>query len=327
MTRLAAAFVAIAGVLASPAGAQTYPNKPIRLIVGFTPGGSNDVSARLLASKLSPLLGRSVVVDNRPGAGGHVGANLVAKAAPDGYTLFFTTAGVICVNPHFKPDMPFHPINDFEFVAFMSDYASVMATHPKLAVTDLRGFVAAAKAAPGKYNAATAGLGATQHIAFIVMNHLLDLKMELINYPGTAQATAAIVKGEVAVGIAAVSTMKSFIDAGSLVPLAVLRDKRSAVLPAVPTIVEAGFPEFLKNGSWGGRQFVLAPRGTPREIVAKLNGAIQQAMQDPDMKLKLRDLGQEDISGAAPEKVREIVKREYDTWGEVIRRYDIKAQQ
>jgi tripartite-type tricarboxylate transporter receptor subunit TctC len=312
--------------LAPAAQAQDYPNKPIRIVVGFTPGGGNDISARLLASKLGPVLGQQIIVENRPGAGGHVGAGMVAKADPDGYTLFFTTAGVICIVPHFRKEMPFHPINDFEYISFMSDYHNVLITHPEMGAKDMKSFVEKVKAAPGKYNAATAGLGALQHIYFIVQNDLLGLKMELINYAGAAPANNSVVNKETALSFSALATVKGQIESGQVVPLAVMSPKRSPVLPNVPTISEAGYPDILKNGSWGGRQFVLAPKGTPRAIVDKLNAAINKALQDPEMKTKLAELGLEDISSMAPEKVRAEVKAEYDTWGALIKKYDIKAE-
>ncbi len=327
LTALALMAQALAVLGTVPAAqAQDYPNKPIRIVVGFTPGGGNDISARLLAAKLGPVLGQQVIVENRPGAGGHVGAGLVAKADPDGYTLFFTTAGVICIVPHFRKDMPFHAINDFEFISFMSDYHNVLITHPEMGAKDMKTFVEKVKAAPGKYNAATAGLGALQHIYFIVQNDLLGLKMELINYAGAAPANNSVVNKETALSFSALASIKGQIASGQVVPLAVMSPKRSPVLPNVPTIVEAGYPDILKNGSWGGRQFVLAPKGTPRAIVDKLNAAINKAMQEPDMKAKLAELGLEDISSMAPEKVRAEVKAEFDTWGALIKKYDIKAE-
>lgn len=310
----------------APAKAQDYPNKPIRIVVGFTPGGGNDISARLLASKLGPVLGVPVTVENRAGAGGHVGAGLVAKADPDGYTLFFTTAGVICIVPHFRKEMTFHPINDFEFISFMSDYHNVLITHPGMGVKDMKGFVEKVKAEPGKYNVSTAGMGALQHIYFIVQNDLLGLKMEFINYNGAAPANNSVVNKETAIGFSAVASVKGQIESGQAVPLAVMSPKRSSVLPNVPTIAEAGYPEILKNGSWGGRQFVLAPKGTPKAIVDKLNAAINKALQDPEMKTKLAELGLEDISSTPSAKVRDEVKAEYDTWGALIKKYDIKDQ-
>lgn len=326
-TMLAVVLPVLGALCAAPvAHAQEYPNKPIRIVVGFPPGGGNDISARLLASKLGPALGQQVIVENRPGAAGHVGAGLVAKADPDGYTLFFTTAGVICIAPHFRKEMTFKPIDDFEFISFMSDYHNVIITHAGMNAKDMKGFVEAVKAAPGKYNAATAGLGALQHIYFIVQNDLLGLKMELINYAGVVQANSSVANKETAIAFSALASVKGQIESGQVVPLAVISPKRSAVLPNVPTIVEAGYPDILKNGSWGGRQFVMAPKGTPRAIVDKLNAAINKAMQDPEMKTKLAELGLEDISSMAPEKVRDEVKAEHDTWGALIKKYNIKAE-
>jgi tripartite-type tricarboxylate transporter receptor subunit TctC len=324
---LAAILPVLVVLFAAPAAqAQDYPNKPIRIVVGFAPGGGNDVSARLLASKLGPLLGVPITVENRPGAGGHVGAGMVAKAEPDGYTLFFTTAGVICIVPHFRKEMTFHPINDFEFISFMSDYHNVIITHPGMGVKDMKGFVDKVKAEPGKYNASTAGLGALQHIYFIVQNNLLGLKMEFINYNGQAPANNSVVSKDTAVGFSSVGTARSMIESGQVIPLAVTSPQRSPLVPNVPTIVEAGYPEILKNGLWGGRQFVMAPKGTPRPIIDKLNAAISKALKDPDMTAKLAELGLQDISNMAPEKVRDEVRTEYETWGGLIKKYDIKDQ-
>lgn len=324
---LAAMLPALVTLSAAPvAQAQEYPNKPIRIVVGFAPGGGNDISARLLASKLGPILGVPVTVENRPGAGGHVGANLVTKADPDGYTLFFTTAGVICIVPHFRKEMTFHPINDFEYISFMSDYQNVIITHAGMGVKDMKGFVEKVKAEPGKYNASTAGLGALQHIYFIVQNDLLGLKMEFINYNGQAPANNSIVTKDTAVGFSSVGTAKPLIESGQVIPLAVVSAQRSPAAPNIPTIVEAGYPDILKSGLWGGRQFVMAPKGTPRAIVDKLNAAISKALKEPDMSAKLAELGLQDISNMAPEKVRDEVRKEYETWGAIIKKYDIKDQ-
>jgi tripartite-type tricarboxylate transporter receptor subunit TctC len=326
MVVLAAILPALVALHAPAATAQDYPNKPIRIVVGFAPGGGNDVSARLLASKLGPLLGVPITVENRPGAGGHVGAGMVAKAEPDGYTLFFTTAGVICIVPHFRKEMAFHPINDFEYISFMSDYHNVIITHPGMGVKDMKGFVEKVKAEPGKYNASTAGLGALQHIYFIVQNDLLGLKMEFINYNGQAPANNSVMSKDTAVGFSSVGTAKGMIESGQVIPLAVASPQRSPLVPNVPTIIEAGYPEILKSGLWGGRQFVMAPKGTPRPIIDKLNAAISKALKDPDMTAKLADLGLQDISNMAPEKVRDEVRTEYETWGGLIKKYDIKDQ-
>jgi tripartite-type tricarboxylate transporter receptor subunit TctC len=327
LTALAAVLPVAASLLTVPAAqAQEYPNKPIRIVVGFAPGGGNDVSARLLASKLGPLLGVPITVENRPGAGGHVGAGLVAKADPDGYTLFFTTAGVICIVPHFRKEMTFHPINDFEYISFMSDYHNVIITHPGMGVKDMKGFVDKVKAEPGKYNASTAGLGALQHIYFIVQNDLLGLKMEFINYNGQAPANNSVMSKDTAVGFSSVGTARSMIESGQVIPLAVASAQRSSLVPNVPTLAEAGYPEVLKSGLWGGRQFVMAPKGTPRPIIDKLNAAISKALKEPDMTAKLAELGLQDISNMAPEKVRDEVRTEYETWGGLIKKYDIKDQ-
>lgn len=320
---VATALLVSVGVL--PAKAQNYPNKPIRIVVGFAPGGVADVSARLISTKLGPELGVPITVENRPGAAGHVGAGVVAKSDPDGYTLFFTTPGTIGIAPHFRKDMAFHMINDFEFVSAMSNYHNVLVTNPNFA-KDMKTFVDKVKATPGKYNAATVGIGALQHIYFIVQNDVLGLKMEYINYNGPVQANASVGSNENAIAFSSVLGVKAQIESGLVFPVAVTGATRSKMLPNVPTLAEAGFADVAKAGAWGGRQSVMVPKGTPKPIIDKLHAAIHKVMQDPEIKTRLVELDLDDLSHIPSERVREEAKAEYENWGALIKKYDIKDQ-
>lgn len=320
---LAAALLMGAAVL--PAKAQSYPTKSIRIIFGFGPGGPVDVTARLLASKLGPEFGVPIVVESRPGATGHIGAGLVAKSDPDGHTLYITTPGPVTIAPHFRKDMAFHMINDFEFISAVAGYHNVLLAHPNFA-KDMKTWVEKVKAAPGKYNAATNGIGALQHIYFIVQNDLLALKMEYINYNGAGPMINSVVTAENAIAFTSVVAGKAVIESGQLLPITVLSPTRSKMLPNVPTTAEQGFPEIGKAGNWFGRVFLMAPKGTPKPIVDKLNAAIHKAMQDPDFKAKFVEVDLDDLSHLSPETVRKEAAAEYENWGALIKKYDIKDQ-
>lgn len=326
--RLLALLIALcAGVVSEPALAQDqYPSRPIRLVVGFTPGAATDIMARLVATGMQSELGQPVVVENRPGAGGDVGAAYAAKAAPDGYTLMFNSTGTAAVGPHFKTGMSFHPIEDFDYVAPVADAKQVIAVSKGLGVTTLKDAIEKIKASPGKYNFGTAGLGGTQHIGIVILANLAGLKLEMINYPGIAGAVNALTTGETSIGMASVGTMRPPIEGNQIVPLAVVSDKRAPQVPNVPTIVEAGLPDYLKVTDLYVRLFVAAPKGTPEAVLNKLNAAVQKGIQRPEIKAKFDELGQETILNMTPAQTRDDMRKEFANWGATIKKFDIKAE-
>ncbi len=305
---------------------ESYPSRPIRMVVGYSPGAATDIMARLVATGLQAELGQPVIVENRPGANGDVGAAYAAKAAPDGYTLMFNSTGTAAVGPHFKPKMSFHPVEDFDYAAPVADAKQVIAVSKSLGVTTLKDAIDKIKASPGKYNYGTAGLGGTQHIGIVILANLAGLKLEAINYPGIAGAVNALTTGETSIGMASVGTMRPPIESNQIVPLAVVSDKRAPQLPNVPTIVEAGMPEYLNIKDIYVRLFVATPKGVPEPILNKLNAAVQKAIQRPEIKAKFDELGQEIILNLTPAQTRDAMRKEFATWGATIKKFDIKAE-
>lgn len=325
--QIALLFALCAAFCPHPTLAQDqYPSRPIRMIVGFTPGAATDIMARLVATGMQAELGQPVVVENRPGANGDVGAAYAAKAAPDGYTLMFNSTGTAAVGPHFKPAMSFHPVEDFDYVAPVADAKQVIAVSKSLGVTTLKDAIDKIKASPGKYNYGTAGLGGTQHIGIVILANLAGLKLEMINYPGIAGAVNALSSGETSIGMASVGTMRPPIESNQIVPLAIVSDKRARQLPNVPTIVEAGLPDYLKVTDLYVRLFVATPKGTPEAIRNKLNAAVQKGIQRPEIKAKFDELGQEIILDMTPDQTRDAMRKEFTTWGATIKKFDIKAE-
>jgi tripartite-type tricarboxylate transporter receptor subunit TctC len=323
-TLIAAALAAL--VLAQPATAQdAYPARPVKILVGANAGGGTDIIARMLAEKFAESLKQPFVVENRPGASNTIAADLTAKAPADGYTMLVATNTGQAIAPHMLK-LAYDPLTQLAPVGLVVVVPNVLVVGDKVPVKDVKDLVALAKAKPGELRYASSGIGSTQHIAGEAFNQAAGVQNVHIPYKGSSQAHVDILGGNVEMMFDTTSSAMPQIKAGRFKPLAVTSPQRSPELPNVPTIAEAGYPEILKNGSWGGRQFVLAPKGTPRAIVDKLNAAINKAMQEPDMKAKLAELGLEDISSMAPEKVREEVKAEYDTWGALIKKYDIKAE-
>lgn len=265
------------GVASAPA--QTYPVKPIRLVFGYTAGGAGDVGARLLAQKLSENLGQNVVVENRPGAGGAIADELVAKAPPDGYTLLYA-AGSTTILPALRPKLPYNVERDFAPVSMVMITSFALAVHPSVPVRDVKGLIALARSQPGKLTFSTPGVGSSSHFAGEVFKMMAGVKMLHVPYRGAPEATTAVIAGEVDVNFPSVTGALPFVKTGRLKALAVSSAKRAPTLPSVPTLDEAGLTGYERAG-WNG---VLAPAGVPKEIIARLNAAIIKAVDAPEMK-------------------------------------------
>jgi len=322
--KIFATLAAVALCVAAPAvlaqGAAGYPTKPIRMIVPFTPGSATDVMGRLVAERLTAAWGQPVVVDNKPGAGGTIGIRETARAEPDGYTIVVVSSGH-AVNHVLYKDLGYDTLKDFAGVALLGSLPSVLIVPPSLGVKTVKELVAAAKAKPGEFNCATAGVGSGAHVSIEKFNVATGIKAVHVPLKGTPPILTETMAGRVQYGyVPAVSGM-GVIKEGKVTPLAVSTAKRIDALPDVPTIAEAGFPE-AENTFWVA---MLAPAKTPRDIVAKLNAEVNRALQAPDMKEKLAKLGTEPMQ-MTPEELDRFVASEYRDLGEVMVKAGLKPQ-
>jgi tripartite-type tricarboxylate transporter receptor subunit TctC len=309
VTSLAA--LALAGN-AMVAFAQAYPAKPIRLVVGFTPGGGVDINARLLGPKLTEFLGQAVIVENRPGAGTNIANELVAKSPPDGYTLLINTAAV-AINLSLYKKVAFEA-RDFAPVSVLSMSPNILVVHASVPVKTVKELVALSRSRPGQLNFSSAGAGTTQHLAGELFNLRTGTKMVHVPYKGSAPSLTAVISGEVELTYANIPAISVHVKAGRLRPIANLGTRRSEQLPQVPIMKEAGV-NGVEVVVWYG---VLAPAATPRDVVNKLAEAIARAARAPDMRQKLQDLGAEPV-GNTPEEFSKLFHEEIARWAEVVR--------
>lgn len=315
LTLLAAGSIGIAQAQTTP----TYPNKPIRLVVPFAPGGGNDTVARTVGEQASHILGQAVVVENRAGAGGTIGAEMVARAAPDGYTLFLGGVGSLAINPNMRKNLSYDPIKDFSPIILLAQAPLVLVASPALKVHTVKDLIALAKSQPGKIDYASNGNGSSSHLAALMFTSMADVDMLHIPYKGLSPALTGLLSGEVPTMFSSVVAILPHIQNGKLIALGVTGSTRLAALPNVPTIAQAGLPGY-ETSSWYG---ILAPAGTPRDIILKLNKALNQALQAPDVKTRLANEGAETVGGT-PEQFAAYIKREKEQLGKVIARSGIQ---
>ena len=311
-----AAMLGLAGLLAASAPlaqAPGYPNRPVRLVVGFPPGGGVDINARLMAPKLAESLGQQFVVDNRPGAGTNIANELVAKSAPDGYTLLVNTAA-LAINMSLYRNLPFDALRDFAPVSLFSESPNVMVVPAKLPAANVKEVIALARSSPGKLNYSSAGVGTTQHLAAELFKLRAGLFIVHIPYKGSAPSLTALMASEVDLSFANIPAILQHVRSGRLRALATLAAKRDPQLPDVPTMKEAGL-EGVEVSVWYG---VFAPAATPPEIVKTLAGAIAKAARDPDTRKRLLDQGAEPI-GSSPAEFAKFMRDEVARWTEVVK--------
>jgi tripartite-type tricarboxylate transporter receptor subunit TctC len=317
ISRALALFIAIATLATPFAFAQSaahYPAKPMRLVVPFPAGGTTDILARAVAQKLSKAWGQQVIVDNRPGAGGNIGSDLVAKATPDGYTLLMGTVGTHAINPSLYKNMPYDHVKDFAPVILVAGVPNVLVVNPSLPVHSVPELIAYAKANPGKLNFASSGNGTSIHLSGELFKAMTGVEMTHVPYKGSAPALTDLIGGQVQLMFDNLPSSLPFIKAGKLRALAVTSGARAAALPDLPTLAESGLPGF-EASSWFG---VLAPAGTPRDIVVKLNGAIAGWLASPEAKEKL--LAQGAIAaGGTPEDFARHIGAETSKWAKVVK--------
>jgi tripartite-type tricarboxylate transporter receptor subunit TctC len=314
-------LTALAG-LPAPAFAQAaYPNKPIRLIVPFTPGGVTDSSGRLIADRLSRRLGQQIIVDNRPGASGNIGTQQAARAEPDGYTLLLGFDGTMVINPHVFEKIPFDTVKDFAPVGKIGDAILILVAHPSVPAKTVRDVIALSKTQAGGLSYGTSGIGGTPHIAGELLRQRTGANLVHVPYKGGGQAMSDVMGGNIPLVYTAVAGAHQHVKNGKLHPIAVSSAQRSASLPDVPTFIESGVPDFEIN-SWVG---ILAPIKTPKAIVEKLNTELNAVLAEPEVRERLNALG---ISATpvTPDKFGEEIKRDLARYGQVVRTAGIKAE-
>jgi tripartite-type tricarboxylate transporter receptor subunit TctC len=314
------ALAALLALFACAATAQSFPSKPMRIIVPFTPGSATDTMARPVAEKLAASLGQQVVVENRPGAGGSIGIAALSKSPADGYTLAVVSTGHV-VNPVLYANLPYDTLRDFNGVSPLATLPSVLVVSPALGVRNVQDLVAMAKSRPGQLNYATAGVGSGAHISAEKFRMAVGIDAVHVPLKGSPESLTETMGGRTHFTWTPISTAVGQIRGGQLLALAVSTPRRSPAFPDVPTIAEAGFQRGEFN-FWVG---MLAPAGTPGEVVQRLNREIQRALQSPDMSERLAKLGAEPMS-MSPEQFDSFIKEEYQVLGEVMRASGVKAQ-
>jgi len=307
-------FAAIAFAVAACAQAQAWPSRPIRYIVIFAPGGTTDILARLIAPKLSEALGQPVIVENRPGAGGNTGAEMIAKAAPDGYTIGSGTVSSHAINATLYARMPYDPDKDFSPVTMLATLPNMLVVHPSLGVNTVPELIALLKANPNKYSFGSAGNGTSQHMSGEMFKTMTGTSMQHIPYKGSGPMVADLLAGTISMSFENITTAFPPVKQGRLKALAVTTAKRSFVAPEVPTMQEVGLAGYDIT-SW---QALFAPAGVPKEIIARLHAETAKALKAPDVAKRLEDLGL-DAGGMPPEELAALIRRDIPRLGKVVR--------
>ena len=319
-THWAVALLAAGLTLSTTAFAQEYPGKSIRIVVPFPPGGFSDVFARIIGAKMHESWGQQVVVDNRPGAGGNIGADIVAKSSPDGYTLVMGTIGTHAINATLFSRLPYDPIRDFAAVAFVVGADGLLVVHPSLPVKSTKELIALARNKPGALTYASAGAGTTSHLAGELFKSMTKTAITHVPYKGNVPAITDLLSGQTTMLFATLPTVLPQVQAGRLRPLAVLGSIRSAALPSMPTLAEAGLKGF-EVSNWTG---VFAPAGTPAAIVTRLNAEIVRVMRLPEVQERLPRQGLTFTPGS-PQQFAAFVKSEKDKWGALVKAIGAKV--
>ena len=319
MNRFIIAFASLVLLHAGAAHAQSYPTKPIRLIVPFAPGGGTDIIARLIGIDLTESMGQAVVIDNRGGSGGTVGINLVAKADGDGHTIGLCSLG-FAYAPALYAKLPYDTEKDFAPISVVATQPFVFTAHPSLAATNMKELIALAKAKPGQIHFGSGGAGGAAHLGTELLKHMTGIDLTHVPYKGTGPALTAMIGGEIQMQMIGVSSVVPHLKSGRLRVLAVGGAKRSPALPDAPTVIESGIPGYVFDVWYG----MLAPAKTPRVIVAKLNTEINRALKNPTLVQRFATAGL-DAAGGTPEAFERLIKSEIPKWRKVVAAANIKV--
>jgi tripartite-type tricarboxylate transporter receptor subunit TctC len=301
--------------------AQSYPTRPIRIVVPFAAGGGTDIVARTVGTKLGEVLGQPVVVDNRAGAGGTIGTELAAKSVGDGYTLLMGSNGPLAINPNLYAKLPYDPLKDFVPVVLVTTFPFVMVVHPSLPVKSVKDLVALAKARPGQLNYASPGSGSTNHLSAELLKIMAGINLVHVPYKGVVPASTDLISGQVQMLTGDLNTLMPHVRSGRARALAVTSSKRSSLAPELPTVSESGVPGYEVSGWFG----VLAPAGTPQGVIRRLNEEIVKGLAGSDMRQRLAGLGGE-VAGGTPEHFTAHLRAEIAKWGKLIRAIGLKAE-
>jgi tripartite-type tricarboxylate transporter receptor subunit TctC len=319
-TSLLLAFFCFVALMApAPAGAQAWPNRPVRLVVPFPPGGPADALGRVLADQLNKIWGQPVVIENRGGAGGNLGAEVVARAAPDGYTLLLNASSHV-INASLYEKLPYDPIKDFTPVSEVASYMLVLVVHPSMPAGSVKEFVAFAKSKPDGLSVANAGLGTPTHLAAVLFAQAADVKLIHVPYRGAAPASTDLIAGQVPAMFNNPVNAVPQVRANTLRALAATGSKRLSLLPDLPTVAESGYPGF-ETRTWYG---LFGPAGLPADIVRKLHGDMERVLRMPEIANNLVAQGW-DITVSPPDQFSGVLQSEYERWSAVVKRAGIKV--
>jgi tripartite-type tricarboxylate transporter receptor subunit TctC len=313
--QILATSTAVLAVALAPLAAQAegFPSKPVKVIVPFAPGGTTDIVARIMGERIGPALGQTLLVENKAGGGGIIGANELAKAAPDGYTLGMATVSTVAANPAINPKTPYNPLTDFAPISNIAATPNVIAVHPSFPARDYKTFLAELRKNPGRYSYATSGTGGIGHLQMELYKSLAGVFITHIPYRGAGPALNDTVAGQVPVIFDNMPSALPFIKDGRLIPIVVSAPQRLAVLPDVPTFKEVGMEPVNRMAFYG----FVAPKGTPRDVVDKIGAAVRKTLEDPVVKKRIEDTGSV-IVGNTPEQFAAQIKAEFEVYKKVV---------
>ena len=314
-----AALAALLLLLTSVTQAQTWPTRALRLVIPFAPGGGTDILARVIAPKLSEVLGQQVVVENKPGASSIIGSQIVTQAAPDGYTLMMVDSSIY-VNPGLRAELPYNTLKDFTSIVHMASAPVILVVHPSVPAQTLVELIALGKAKPESLLYGSGGNGSSPHMAGELFNIAAGVSITHVPYKGTGEALSAVLAGQVPLTYSGISSVRQAVEAGRLRALALTGMQRNAALPNVPTFAESGLPTVDCSSHWG----MLGPAGMAPEIVARLNAAVNQVLAEPSVKERIAGLGY-DVVGGLPLVYTALLTTEIEKWRQVIKTAGIKA--
>jgi tripartite-type tricarboxylate transporter receptor subunit TctC len=320
--RVAVAIASTVCVVPPVWSGEAYPSKPIRFLVGFAPAGANDLVARIVATQLGTRLGQQVIVENRPGAGGNIATQAVARSAPDGYTMLLGSVASLGMSPALMKEVPFDPINDFAPITQLAGVSSLLSVHPSLPVRSVKELVALAKREPGRISIASPGVSSIAHMGLELFMHTAGIKLVHVPYKGGGPAAVDAISGQVPAIISLSSTTGPHANAGRLRPLAVTSGKRSPILPNVPTIAESGYPGYEASG-WLG---ALVPAKTPPAVIERLYKEMSGILNTPATREQMQNAGVEPILSASPDAFHAYIKSELVKWSKLAKAANIRLE-